>query len=59
MKLDTYKIHLKLCRSFSLGVQVHSPKLNGLAFDLLLGCIHLAIWSRGKKLFGATNYWRG
>jgi hypothetical protein len=53
------KITLKLVRSFSLGVNVYSLKLNGLCFDIHIACFHLAFWSRGKGLFGVKNYWNG
>ena len=54
------KINLKLVRSFSVGVAIYSPTLNGLYIEFHLGCFHLAIWNRAKgKLFGFNNYWNG
>lgn len=57
--IKTYKITLKLVRSFSIGVVIYSPKLNGLCFDIHLACFHLAFWNRGRGLFGMQNYWNG
>lgn len=56
--MDTHKITLKLVRSFSLGFSVHSPTLNGLCFDIYVGCFTVSGWSRGRKLIGLANYWR-
>jgi hypothetical protein len=53
------KITLKLVRSFSVGFTVYSPKLNGLAFDINMGCFTLAYWGKGVGLFGYANYWHG
>jgi hypothetical protein len=55
--METYKITLKLVRSFSLGFTVLSPKLNGLCFHVNVACFQLAVWSRGKSLFGFQSYW--
>ena len=57
--IKTYKITVKLVRSFSLGVTIYSPRLNGLCFDIAIACFHLAVWNRGKELFGVENYWNG
>ena len=55
--METYKITLKLVRSFSLGFTVLSPKLNGFCFHINVACFQLAFWNRGGKLFGLRNYW--
>lgn len=55
--MKTPKITLKLVRSFSLGFAILSPKWNGLAFELYIGCFHVSVWSRGDGLFGIANYW--
>ena len=55
----TYKINLKLCRSFALGFTIFSPKLNGLYVEFYLGCFHLAVWNRGKGFVGFRNFWNG
>ena len=57
--IKTHKITLKLVRSFSLGVTIYSPKLNGLCFEIHLACFHLIFWNRGRGLFGRANYWNG
>ena len=54
-----YKITIKLVRSFSIGVSIRSPKLNGISFDVMLGVIHVSVWSKGKVLLGFNNYWNG
>lgn len=53
------KINFKLVRSFSIGFEIHSPKLNGFCVGFHFGCFHLCLWSRGKKWFGFNNYWNG
>ena len=55
--IKTYKITFKLIRSFGLGFQIYSPKLNGLCFDITLGCFVIAFWNRGKELVGFQSYW--
>jgi hypothetical protein len=55
--IKTSKLTFKLVRSFSVGVSVHSPALNGLSFEVYLGCVHVAVWSRGTGLVGFANYW--
>lgn len=57
--IKTYKIHFKLVRSFSLGFSILSPKLNGFCVELWLGCLHIALWGRGKEWVGFTSYWNG
>ena len=53
----TYKINLKLVRSFSFGFTIYSPTLNGLCFEIKLGVFSLMVWSKGKHLIGFSNYW--
>jgi len=53
----TYKIEFKLIRKFGIGFDIYSPKLNGLAFSVTIGCFELMVRNRGKKLFGYNNYW--
>jgi len=50
-------IELKLVRSFSVGVEILSPKLNGFCVVFYIGCFHLQLWNRGKGLFKYNNYW--
>jgi len=57
--MSTSKINLKLVRSFSVGFAIYSPTLNGAYVELHIGCFHLALWSRGKKIFAFNNYWNG
>ena len=57
MHITTYKIHLKVLRSFSIGFTILSPKLNGLCFEIHIGIITLCIWGRGKEWFGFDSYW--
>ena len=54
----TYKITLKLVRSFSIGFVIYSPTLNGLCIELHFACFHLMLRSRGQEMFGVENYWR-
>jgi len=56
--MKSYKVALKLVRSFSLGFSIYSPTLNGLYIEFYFGCFIVAVWSRGKRLFGAENYWK-
>ena len=51
------KLTLKLVQSFSIGFTIHSPTLNGLAFDIYLGCFHITFWNRGVGAIGFENYW--
>ena len=53
------KITLKLVRSFGLGFTIFSPKLNGLAFDVALGCFHCTCWGKGNVWVGVSNHWNG
>tara|TARA_R110002111_G_scaffold44030_1_gene80233 strand:+ start:2144 stop:2323 length:180 start_codon:yes stop_codon:yes gene_type:complete len=55
--MEIGKIQLKIVRSFSLGFCIHSPKLNGVCFDLYLGCVHLCYWGKGNTLFTYNNFW--
>ena len=55
--MKTGKIQLKLVRSFTLGICIHSPSLNGVAFDFYFGCIHLCFWGKGNVYFTCKNYW--
>ncbi len=55
----SYKMELKLVRSFSLGFAIMSPRLNGFALNIYLGCFHVTLWSRGSLLFGMRSYWNG
>lgn len=48
---------LKLVRAFGFGVCIRSPKLNGLSFDITIGCLVFAVWSRGNIWFKAVSYW--
>lgn len=57
--IKTFKITLKLVRSFSLGFVILSPKLNGLCFEIHVACFHLCVWNKGRELFGVANYWNG
>lgn len=57
MKPTSYKIHLKILRSFSIGFTILSPKYNGLCIEIEIGVINICLWSRGKELFGFDNYW--
>ena len=59
MEYITSKIKLRLCRSFSIGFTIHSPKYNGISFEIYLGCFHLSFWNRGRQLIGFSNYWNG
>jgi hypothetical protein len=59
MKLMTYKITLKLVRSFTIGFTIMSPKWNGFCVEVSLACFTLTLWSRGKSLFAMQNYWKG
>lgn len=59
MTLKTAKITVALVRSFSVGFSIHSPKWNGLSFEVNVGCFALRFWSRGVCLFAAKNYWNG
>ena len=53
------KITLKLVRHFAIGFNIHSPKLNGLSFEINLACFSLAVWGKGSEIFGVRNYWNG
>lgn len=53
------RINFKLCRSFSLGLTVHSPTLNGVSFEICLGCFCISFWGRGDGWIGFNNYWNG
>jgi hypothetical protein len=56
--MSNSKITLKLVRSFSVGVTIHSPTLNGLSFEVAIACFVLSFWSRGgSRLFSVANYW--
>ena len=55
--VKTSKINFKICRSFSLGFSIHSPKLNGLSIEIYLTCFHICIWGKGEKWFSFNNYW--
>jgi hypothetical protein len=57
--MKTYKITLKLVRSFGLGVTVMAPSLNGLCVEVQLACVCLTVWSRGRGWLGFKNYWDG
>lgn len=57
--MSTYKIHIKLVRSFSVGFTILSPTYNGLCVHLHLTCFHICLSSRGDQWFGATSYWGG
>lgn len=59
MKMITYKITLKLVRSFSVGFTIFSPKLNGLCISFDFLCFSLMFRNRGTKLFAIENYWNG
>jgi hypothetical protein len=59
MKFKTYKIQLKLVRSFSIGFAIFSPRLNSAYIEFHLGCFHLALWSKGENLIGFKSYWNG
>lgn len=57
--MKRHKITLKIVRSFSIGFTIFSPKLNGLAFELCVGCFILHIGNRGDGLITFQNYWNG
>jgi hypothetical protein len=57
--MKTHKITIKLVRSFSLGFNIFSPKLNGFYVSINIACVSLCFWSRGKHLFGIQNFWNG
>ena len=59
MKLTTYKITLKIVRSFTIGFTILSPKWNGFCVEISFACFTLSLWNRGKKLFAVKNYWNG
>ena len=53
-------ITLKLVRSFGIGFTIYSPTLNGLCFDISIGCFIFAVSSKGRDgLIGFANYWNG
>ena len=52
-------INIKLCRSFAIGFEIHSPKLNGLSVEVYLGCFRIGVWGRGEEVIGFNNYWNG
>lgn len=55
--IKTYKITFKLVRSFGLGFEICSPKLNGCCFEITFGCFKFCFWSRGEELIGFQSYW--
>lgn len=57
--MNTSKITLALVRSFAIGFEIHSPKLNGFSVEFNFACFTLQLWSRGKKWFNLKNYWNG
>ena len=58
-KFRSYKIEFFLARSFSLGIMISSPSLNGLYFEVMMGCFWLRVRSRGQYWLGFSNYWGG
>lgn len=55
--MQTPKFTINLCRAFSVGLTIHSPKFNGLSVELALACFAFRFWNRGGLLFGFRNYW--
>jgi len=53
----TYKITLALVRSFGLGFKIHSPKLNGISFEIQIACFIFRFWGKGFKFITIKNYW--
>ena len=51
------KIELFIARSFSVGISIASPKLNGVHIEIRLACFGFRFWSKGKHLFKFSNYW--
>jgi hypothetical protein len=52
------KINLYMARSFSVGFTVHSPTLNGVCFEIFLGCFGVRFWGKGETLLSVNNYWK-
>jgi hypothetical protein len=55
--MKTAKFEAFIARSFSVGITIASPALNGLHIEVMLGCFGFRLWSRGKSLFKFSNYW--
>ncbi len=55
--IKTYKFTFKLVRSFGLGFEILSPKLNGCCFTIIVGCFRFDFWNRGKYFMGFESYW--
>ena len=48
---------IALVRHFGIGFTIASPSLNGLHLEVSFACFIFRFWSKGTKLFGASNYW--
>jgi len=55
--MATYKITLALVRSFGLGFKIHSPKLNGISFEIQIACFIFRFWGKGFRFITIKNYW--
>ena len=55
----TYKLTIALTRSFSIGITVASPKLNGCCVEVRAACFLIRFWNRGRRWFAVRNYWHG
>lgn len=51
--------NVAIVRSFSVGVTIFSPKLNGLCFEIVLACFLFRFDSKGKIFFKGSNFWNG
>jgi hypothetical protein len=55
--IKTYKFTFKIVRSFGLGFEILSPKLNGCCFIIMVGCLRFQFWNRGEYFIGFESYW--
>lgn len=51
------KITIKLVRSFGLGFEIFSPKLNGVYFQITIACFKINFWNRAKGFISFESYW--
>lgn len=52
-------INLYIARAFSVGLTIYSPKLNGICFEVRVGCFGFRFSSKGKGFIKLSNYWCG
>lgn len=50
---------IAVCRSFSVGFTIFSPRLNGISIEIRIAIFIFRFSSKGKNLFKFSNYWNG